>query len=212
MYRAGRGEWGDRVREWNLRVARTDDAAALAEIYAPFVRGSAVTFEYDAPDAQAFAERIADTLRQYPYLVLTRHGAAVGYAYAHRVRERAAFDWAAEPSVYLAPEAQGRGAGGVLYACLTELLERQHLRALYACITLPNESSLRLHRRLGYREAGVWHAAGWKHGAWHDVAWLEKPLGGAGAPQAVVPFPALGRDEIQECLQRHQEMLNHGGR
>ena len=200
------------MRGWNIRVAREDAAAALAAIYAPFVRESAVTFECDVPDAAEFAARIADTLRQYPYLALEWDGAAVGYAYAHRVRERAAFDWAAEPSVYLAPTAQGRGAGGALYACLTELLTLQRLRALYACITLPNARSLRLHRRLGYREAGVWHAAGWKLGAWHDVAWLEKPLGGADAPQTVIPFPALAQDTVRDCLQRYTKMLSDGGK
>ena len=140
-----------------------------------------------------------------------RDGKPVGYAYAHRIRERAAYDWAAELSVYLAPAAQGQGAGTALYRCLIELLAMQNLRILYGCVTLPNEKSERLHEKLGFAPVGVWHGAGWKFGRWHDVGWLEKRLGGDGAAQPVIPFPQLDGQKIQECLDRYTEMLNNGG-
>lgn len=194
-----------------IRRAAADDAAALLDIYAPYIRETAITFEYDVPAAEEFAARIGDIARTHPYLVCERDGRPVGYAYAHNIRERAAYDWAAELSVYLAPAAQGQGAGTALYRCLIDLLAMQNLRILYGCVTLPNEKSERLHEKLGFAPVGVWHGAGWKFGRWHDVGWLEKRLGGDGAAQPVIPFPQLDGQKIQECLDRYTEMLNNGG-
>ena len=112
-----------------------------------------------------------------------------------------------ELSIYLAPEAQGRGVGTVLYRCLIDLLEMQHVRILYGCVTLPNEKSRRLHEKLGFALTGVWHGSGWKFARWHDVGWFEKRLGGDGPAQPVVPFPALDEEKIQECLCRYTAML-----
>lgn len=194
-----------------IRRAAAGDAAALLDIYAPYIRDTAITFEYDVPAAEEFAARIGDIARTHPYLVCERDGRPVGYAYAHNIRERAAYDWAAELSVYLAPAAQGQGAGTALYRCLIDLLAMQNLRILYGCVTLPNEKSERLHEKLGFAPVGVWHGAGWKFGRWHDVGWLEKRLGGDGAAQPVIPFPQLDGQKIQECLNRYTEMLNNGG-
>ena len=194
-----------------IRRVAAGDAAALLDIYAPYIRDTAITFEYDVPAAEEFAARIGDIARTHPYLVCERDGRPVGYAYAHNIRERAAYDWAAELSVYLAPAAQGQGAGTALYRCLIDLLAMQNLRILYGCVTLPNEKSERLHEKLGFAPVGVWHGAGWKFGRWHDVGWLEKRLGGDGAAQPVIPFPQLDGQKIQECLNRYTEMLNNGG-
>lgn len=97
----------------------------------------------------------------------------MGYAYAHRIRERAAYDWDAELSIYLAQGTHGHGVGTTVLTCLIDLLELQGLRHLYSCVTLPNEKSIRMQRRLGFADAGVWHDSGWKFDGWHDVAWLE---------------------------------------
>ena len=194
-----------------IRRAAAGDAAALLDIYAPYIRDTAITFEYDVPAAEEFAARIGDIARTHPDRVCERDGRPVGYAYAHNIRERAAYDWAAELSVYLAPAAQGQGAGTALYRCLIDLLAMQNLRILYGCVTLPNEKSERLHEKLGFAPVGVWHGAGWKFGRWHDVGWLEKRLGGDGAAQPVIPFPQLDGQKIQECLDRYTEMLNNGG-
>lgn len=131
----------------------------------------------------------------------------MGYAYAHRIRERAAYDWDAELSIYLAQGTHGHGVGTTVLACLIDLLELQGLRHLYSCVTLPNEKSIRMQRRLGFEDAGVWHDSGWKFDGWHDVAWLEKHIG-SGKPQPVTPFPALDEKNIQECLQKYMDKLN----
>lgn len=198
-------------QQFVIRQAAAQDAAALLEIYRPFITDTVVTFEYEVPAAAEFAARITDTLAFFPYLVCERDGKPVGYAYAHHIRERAAYDWAVELSIYLAPEAQGQGVGTVLYQCLIDLLDRQNIRILYGCVTLPNEGSRRLHEKLGFVLTGVWHGSGWKFGQWHDVGWFEKRLGGDGPAQPVMAFPALEPKKIQECLCRYTAMLKDGG-
>ena len=106
-------------QQFTIRRAAAEDAAALLEIYQPYITDTVITFEYEVPTAAEFAARIIDTLAHFPYLVCEQNGKPVGYAYAHHIRERAAYDWAVELSIYLAPEAQGRGVGTVLYRCLS---------------------------------------------------------------------------------------------
>ena len=197
--------------QFKIREAVPGDAPALLDIYAPYIRDTVITFEYDVPMAEKFAARIEETAAAHPYLVCERDGQIIGYAYAHRIRERAAYDWAAELSIYLAPEAQGQGVGTALYRCLIDLLEQQRLRILYGCVTLPNEKSQKLHEKLGFSLVGVWHGSGWKFDGWHDVGWFEKRLGGDGPAQPVAAFPQLDGQKIKECLHRYTEMLNDGG-
>lgn len=197
--------------QFTIREAVPGDAPALLDIYAPYIRDTVITFECDVPTAEEFAARIEETAALHPYLVCERDGQIIGYAYAHRIRERAAYDWAAELSIYLAPEAQGQGVGTALYRCLIDLLEQQRLRILYGCVTLPNEKSQKLHEKLGFSLVGVWHGSGWKFDGWHDVGWFEKRLGGDGPAQPVAAFPQLDGQKIEECLHRYTEMLNDGG-
>ena len=197
--------------DYTIRQAAERDAAALLDIYAPYIRDTVITFEYDVPTAEEFAARIGETAALHPYLVCERDGKPVGYAYAHRIRERAAYDWAAELSIYLAPEAQGQGVGTALYQCLTDLLVLQQMRVLYGCVTLPNGKSQKLHEKLGFSLVGVWHGSGWKRNGWHDVGWFEKRIGACCIPQPVAPFEKLDRKKIQACLHRYTEKLNDGG-
>lgn len=197
--------------DYTIRRAAERDAAALLDIYAPYIKDTVITFEYDVPTAEEFAARIGETAALHPYLVCERDGRPVGYAYAHRIRERAAYDWAAELSIYLAPEAQGQGVGTALYQCLTDLLVLQQMRVLYGCVTLPNGKSQKLHEKLGFSLVGVWHGSGWKRNGWHDVGWFEKRIGACCMPQPVVPFEKLDRKKIQACLHRYTEKLNDGG-
>ena len=196
---------------FTIREAVLGDAAALLDIYAPYIKDTVITFEYDVPTAEEFAARIGETAALHPYIVCERGGQIVGYAYAHRIRERAAYDWAAELSIYLAPEAQGQGVGTALYQCLTDLLVLQQMRVLYGCVTLPNGKSQKLHEKLGFSLVGVWHGSGWKRNGWHDVGWFEKRIGACCIPQPVVPFEKLDRKKIQACLHRYKEKLNDGG-
>ncbi|MCD8381910.1 MAG: N-acetyltransferase family protein [Clostridiales bacterium] len=178
-----------------IRLVRPSDAPALLAIYAQSIH-TPVTFEYELPSLEAFRGRIREISARYPYLVLEEGGSVVGYAYAHRLRERAAFAWDAELSVYLDRAARGRGLGTRLYSVLLELLRRQGVQAVYGCITSPNPASVALHERLGFRYCGAFHRTGYKDGQWLDVLWYEKQIGGGQTP----PPPLKDVDEIAAFL------------
>jgi phosphinothricin acetyltransferase len=162
---------------WIVRDAVPDlDAAACAEIYGPYVRDSSVSFEEQAPTAEDFRARIASTIGTHPWLVLEVVGQVVGYAYASAHRSRAAYRWAADVTVYIAPKHHRAGAGRLLYTELFQRLRRQGFYVACAGITLPNEASVGLHKAMGFEPVGVYKRIGWKAGAWHDVAWLQLEL------------------------------------
>lgn len=165
------------MTEERIRFATEQDAPALLSIYTPYVKDTVITFEYDVPSIEEFARRIREITAFYPWLVWEQNGRIVGYAYAHRHKERAAYQWGCELSVYLSPDARGQGIGTALYQALIQILALQNVYNLYACITLPNEASQRLHKAMGFTFAGTWHHTGYKLGAWHDVGWYEKTCG-----------------------------------
>ena len=183
-----------------LRFAVPEDAQALLDIYARYIH-TPITFEYDLPSREEFARRISSTLERYPYLVAEEAGKAVGYAYAHPERERAAYQWNAELSIYLAPEAAGRGVGRALYSALMELLRLQGVKTAYGVVTSPNPASEGLHRALGFRLLGVHRNTGFKDGAWYDVLWFEKSLAGYEAdPAPVISVGQLSPREVRRVL------------
>ena len=152
------------------------DAAACAAIYAPYVDGSAISFETVAPDAEQFRERMETIARTYPWLVVEEGGEVTAFAYAAPHRTRAAYRWAAEVGIYVGEGHQRAGAGRRLYEALFELMRRQNLRIAVAGITLPNDASIGLHRALGFEQYGVQRAIGFKEGAWRDVSWWQLRL------------------------------------
>lgn len=159
-----------------IRLARKEDAPALVEIYAPYVQGTAITFEYEVPSVTEFEKRIEKTLKRYPYLVAEEEGRILGYAYASTYYDRTAYDWAVEMSVYLHPDARGKGLGTQLYDRLEHLLAEQGYLRFLACIALPNDASIRLHKKRGYVQVGHFPKIGYKFDKWHDVVWLQKTL------------------------------------
>jgi len=159
-----------------IRIATQADIPAILSIYAPYVTDTTVTFEYDVPTLAEFTARFQSISRDFPWLVWEENGEILGYAYACRPFERAAYSWCAEPSIYLKPEAQGRGIGRKLYLALEELLRILGYRVLLALITGENFGSLAFHEKLGYAVAGEIKACGWKFGRWLSVFWMEKHL------------------------------------
>ncbi len=170
-----------------LRTAQTGDAAGVLSIYAPVVRDTAISFELEPPDEAAMASRIRETLRRWPWLVCADDGGnrppILGYAYATAHRERAAYRWCVEVSVYVHPGARRLGVARALYTALFGLLRQQGFVNAYAGITLPNAASVGVHEALGFRPVGVYHAIGFKQGRWHDVGWWELAL----QPQSASP-------------------------
>ena len=138
-----------------VRLATEADAAGILAVYAPYIRDTAVTFETETPSLDAFRCRMASIIGDYPYLVVEEDGSIVGFAYAHRLGERAAYAWNAELSIYFAPGCTSRGWGSVLFWALIDLLALQGVRNAYSLITVPNEASLALHEKLGFTLMGV---------------------------------------------------------
>jgi phosphinothricin acetyltransferase len=162
----------------------TRDAAPCAAIYAPFVTDSAASFEEVAPDAAEFARRIERLQATHAYLVATDEQGVAGFAYGGPHRERAAYRWTTEVSVYIHERARQQGIGQALYdQLLPKLAERNYCLAL-AGVTLPNEPSVRLHEKCGFSPVGVYRAIGWKAGAWRDVGWWQRSLRTTQGPPA----------------------------
>ena len=142
-----------------IRVARAQDAEALARIYAYYVEKTAITFEYEVPDAAEMETRRKKIFEHYPYLVAEQEGRVLGYVYAHEFYGRAAYAWSVEASIYVASDARGQGLGRKLYAALEDALRGMGVLNINACIAVPRAAddpyltvgSLAFHKRLGYR-------------------------------------------------------------
>lgn len=163
------------------------DAAACAEIYAPHVEDGVASFEERAPDTPELAARIERYGGSHAWLVAEREGRVVGYAFATPFKERPAYRWSTNVSVYVAEEARGSGVGRALYGALFDRLRERGFRMAVAGITLPNEASVGLHESLGFELVGVNREIGWKQGAWRDVGWYQLEL--VPAPEGPPPEP-----------------------
>lgn len=183
-----------------IRLADVKDAEIIRRIYAPYVVNTAITFEYDVPDAAEFEKRIENTLKNYPYLIAEEDGAAVGYAYAGPFRTRAAYRYSAEASIYLDQDWTGRGIGRALYQELEKYLVRQNVFVLYACITETEreydsnltDGSIRFHEKMGYTLSGKFCDCGYKFGKWYSMRWMEKQLAPrTDMPEEFIPFSRM---------------------
>lgn len=194
----------------HLRPAVPEDAGELLSIYRPYVEHTAVTFEYAVPTPAQFTQRVRDTLATHPYLVAEAEGTLLGYAYAAPFHPRAAYQWAAETTIYLRQDQRGRGLGRALYQALERCLAAQHIQNLNACIADPAQAgdpyltgaSAAFHARMGYQLVGRFHKCGYKFGRWYDMVWMEKILGAhPERPPEVVPFSELlERGAVPELL------------
>lgn len=181
-----------------IRMAVKEDAPELLAIYAPYVKNTAISFEYQVPTREEFTLRIANTLTSYPYLVALREGSILGYAYASAFHPRAAYGWSAELSIYVAEQLRGSGAGTRLYQALESILKKQNVLNLNACIAYPNPGSISFHEKMGYKMAGHFTKCGYKLGAWWDMVWMEKMLGEHPEhPKNFVPITKLGQKDLQ---------------
>lgn len=159
-----------------IRLATPADAEAILAIYAPYITGSTITFEYEVPSIVAFTERIQTIQQQLPYLVAEVDGRVLGYAYASKHRDRTAYQWSVESSVYVHPDGHRQGIARSLYIALFDRLRRQGYYNVYAGITLPNLKSEAFHQSMGFLPVGIYEHIGYKMGAWHSVAWFQLTL------------------------------------
>ena len=179
-----------------IRIATENDIPAMLAIYAPYVENTTYSFEYDVPCQKTFLQRFYTITAQFPWLVWEEDGVVLGYAYGSAPFERAAYRWCAEPSIYLHPDAQGRGIAQKLYTALEWILQQQGYQVLYSLITEENTRSIRFHEKFGYKILAVLPNCGYKQGRWLGLIWMEKRLKIVECPSA---FPCSWLSIVQDA-------------
>ena len=166
-----------------IRDVKISDAERLVEIYSPYIRNTAVSFEYHVPTVAEFEERIRDYTKKYPYLVCEKDGQVVGYAYASAYSTREAYNWTAMTSIYIDEDCRRQGVGSLLYRELERRLKSQGIVNLLAGIAYAEKEdeyithdSLKFHTREGYTKVAHMKAVGKKFDRWYDLIWMQKVL------------------------------------
>lgn len=189
--------------EFTFRNATLDDAERILKIYRYYVEKTAVTFEWTVPTLEEFKVRMKNTMAKFPYIVALEDKKIVGYSYVSPFKEREAYDWAVETTIYLDTEKRRCGIGKRLYLAMEEILRRMHILNLNACIGYPKQddeyltkNSMLFHEHLGYTLVGRFHDCGYKFGRWYDMVWMEKAIG----VHSSKPEKVLNYNDIKEHL------------
>lgn len=188
-----------------LRIATEADVPAILNIYAPYILTSTATFEYDVPSEAEFLQRFQTITAQFPWLVWEENGEILGYAYASPPYSRAAYAWCAEPTIYLRPDARGKGIAAALYTALETILSLQGYQVLYALICAENAPSLRFHEKFHYTFSVHFPDCGFKFGRWLGLIWMEKRLKSVEIPSKT-PIPWLS---IRQDTQKISDILDN---
>lgn len=167
-----------------IEKVRPSDAGELLGIYAPYVKNTAISFEYEVPTEEEFAERIRTISAKYPYIKAVENGKILGYAYGAAFKGRPAYDWSVETTIYVREDCRNKGVGRILYQSLERSLKNMGILNMNACIAVPSENdpyltdaSQRFHRRMGFSQVGIFHHSGCKFNRWYDMVWMEKMIG-----------------------------------
>lgn len=187
-----------------IRIAEERDVPEILAIYAPYILTTTATFEYEVPSPEEFLQRFRSITARFPWLVWEEDGAILGYAYASAPFERAAYAWCSEASVYLRPEARGRGIGKRLYTALEAILKLQEFQVVYALITSENAASVAFHSKTGYKSIGFFENCGYKFNRWLGVYWMEKRLN----PVENVSNPPQTWQSIRQNGQKFSDILD----
>jgi L-amino acid N-acyltransferase YncA len=184
-----------------IRLAKSTDAADILTICAPYVKDTSITFETEVPAHDVMASRIANYLQNWPWLVAEIDGTIAGYAYASQYRERVAYQWSVECSVYVGTSYFGTGIAAALYKKLFALLSQQQFTTVYAVINLPNERSVSFHEKMGFTYFATYEKVGYKLGQWKNVGWWQLPLNECiNEPPAPIRFSLLDKKIIDTTL------------
>ena len=198
-----------------MRIERVtiDDAPELLAIYAPYVKDTAITFEYEVPTLEEFRTRIIKIGSKYPFIKAVDNGEILGYAYAASFKERKAYDWSVETTIYVKLGKQRMGTGRKLYRALELSLKDMGILNMNACIAVPakedehlTDASCRFHEKMGFTMVGRFHNIGYKFGTWYDVVWMEKMLG---EHEDSPPPVRFGDWKLREPERHYQNSSNH---
>lgn len=191
-----------------IRIATTDDAESILKIYAPYIENTSYTFETDVPTIESFKERISSYLQHWPWLVCELGGVIAGYAYGAQHRERVAYQWSVESSVYIHDDYQRMGVARALYTALINILKLQGFRNLYAVINLPNDKSVSFHEKLGFEYFATYKNVGYKLGRWKNVGWWQLQLNEYSMePEPPVKFSEIKTEGIENILETSGSLL-----
>ena len=191
-----------------IRLANEEDANGILEIYAPYILNTSLTFETEVPDQRAFKERIRSYLIIWPWLVCESDGKIAGYAYGTRYRERVAYQWGTEVSVYIHDDFHRKGIAKALYTAVLEILKNQGFRNAYAVINLPNDQSVAFHESCGFKYFATYENVGYKLGKWKNVGWWQIQLNEySHEPEAPVKFSELNKEFLPALFERVQKMI-----
>jgi phosphinothricin acetyltransferase len=184
-----------------IRLANPTDAVAILAIYAPYIRNTSITFETGVPAVADFANRIRSYLENWPWLVYEKDGQIVGYAYASRYRERVAYQWSIECSVYIHNDHHRSGIARALYSSLFSILKVQGFTNVYAVINLPNDPSIALHESMGFKYFATYEKVGYKLGKWKNVGWWQLQLNDyLQEPPAPLKLSEMSHEMLKELL------------
>lgn len=185
-----------------FRLAKETDAKEILAIYASYINIDNITFEYEVPNIIEFRQRIAKVITKYPYIVALYQGKIVGYTYASTFRDRIAYNWGLETSIYLTPEVKGQKLGKKLYTKLEQILKIQHITNLVASITYPNPQSIAFHEKMGYKKIAHFTKCGYKQGKWYDMIFMEKFINKHESPaKEIIYIEDIDKTIIDKILQ-----------
>lgn len=184
-----------------VRLIESQDTIHILKIYAHYILNTTITFETEVPSLNSFNERIKRIILNYPWIICEYEGEILGYAYACKHRERSAYQWSVDVSVYLKPEYTGRGIGKTLYSSLINILKYQGFINAYAGIALPNLSSVGIHEKFGFSHIALYKNVGYKFQKWIDVGWWWLPLRvHPEFPTVPTPINNLSQEQINNLL------------
>ena len=183
-----------------MRIAKTIDSERILKIYAPYIINTAISFETEVPSINEFTSRVGKIIEKYPFVVYEVDKNIVGYAYASQHRERSAYKYDVDVSIYLLTEYHGKGIACKLYDCLFKLLDKLGYINAYAAYTEPNIKSEKFHQKFGFKIIGTHNKTGYKFGQWHDVTWLQKMISEHNNPKELLGINEIPLEEISKII------------
>jgi L-amino acid N-acyltransferase YncA len=191
-----------------IRMATLNDAQAIYHIYEPYILNTVITFEYDKVPLNVFEERMKKVMEKFPWLVCEIDGVIAGYAYCSPHLERAAFGWDCECSVYLSDQFKRMHIGSALYAALFNIIKEQGFYNIYSLICVPHESSVALHKKLGFTEVGTYYNTAFKFGEWRHLLVMEKRIREiVGEPQPIKTINMFDNNFLENEFRKAEKLI-----